>query len=92
MTEPQPMHWVKLPIVGMPGTECVIPVTADGRALDDDGDPLPFEQRTYPCKETSRWMLNNTETWLCQKHAAEVAILAGDSIDAIEAAIRKESM
>ena len=84
----QPMHWHKLPIIGMPGTECVIPVTADGRALDDNGDPLPMDQRTERCTEVSRWMLNNTETWLCQKHATEVAMLAGDSLEDIEAAIK----
>jgi len=86
----QPMHWYKLPLVGMPGVECVIPVTADGRALDTNGDPLPLEQRTYACHEEVRWMLNNTETWLCQKHAAEVATLAGDSIEDIEFAMWEE--
>ncbi len=84
------MHWHRLPIVGMPGTECVIPVTPDGRALDLNGDPLPMHLRTHACTEPSRWMLNNTETWLCQKHAAEVAYLAGDSIEDIEAAIRDQ--
>lgn len=83
----QPMHWYRLPITGMPGTECVIPVTPDGRALDDNGDPIPIEQRTERCTEVSRWMLNNDKTWLCQTHAAEVAMLAGDSIKAIEADI-----
>ena len=28
----QQMNWFRLPIVGLPGTACVIPVTPDGRA------------------------------------------------------------
>lgn len=88
MTEDQQMYWVKLPILGV--GECVIPVTPDGRALDKDGDPLPMKQRTHTCKEMTRWMLNNPETLMCQKHAGEVAMLAGDNIDEIEAAIREQ--
>jgi len=83
----QQMNWFRLPIVGLPGTACVIPVTPDGRALDDDGEPLPVEVRTEACTEPARWMLNNDQTWLCQEHAAQVAVLAGDSIEEIEAAL-----
>lgn len=86
----QAMHWYKLPIIGMPGTECVIPVTPDGLVFDAAGEPLPMEQRTERCTETSRWMLNNDKTWLCQKHATDVARLAGDSIEEIEAAIQEQ--
>lgn len=87
----QEMHWFRVPLVGMPGTDCVIPVTLEGRSLDHAGDPLPLEIRTHRCTETSRWMLNNDQTWLCQKHAAEVAWLAGDSIEDIEREIRSVS-
>jgi len=84
MSEPTPVVWYKLPIIGCPGLECCVPVTPDGRTLDADGDPLPMEQRTTTCGEDGVWYLGNC--LLCLRHAREVAILGGDDLDDIEQA------
>jgi hypothetical protein len=64
--------------------ECQVDVDERGRAVDDEGEPLPMSDRPNKCGVEGRWMLGSV--FLCQEHAAEVAELMGDDIRAIEAA------
>lgn len=89
MTE-QAVQWTKLVITGVPGMECVIPVTPDGRATDADGEPLPMEERTQKCGADGAWAVG--AAFVCRDHAAEVARMMGDSIEAIDAAWREECL
>lgn len=82
------VSWLKIPIVGVPGTECQIQTTDDGRTLDADGEPIPFDERPKQCCGESRWMLGNV--FLCQDHAAQTATLMGDDIAEIEKAWRAQ--
>lgn len=82
--------WTKLPIIGMPGMECPVRTTDDGRTMDAGGDPLPMTQRPRECGQPSRWMIG--QQLVCQEHAREAARLMGDDIDAIEAAWREDCL
>lgn len=80
------VHWLKLPIIGMPGTEC-------GRELLEGGDTTvmqSFKDEFGPCDEAARWMVG--PLLVCQKHAEIVARNFGDDIAAIEAAWREECL
>ena len=80
------VHWMKIPIVGMPGTEC-------GRYLLDGGTTevaQSFKDEFGPCEEAARWCVG--PLLLCQEHAAKVAKDFGDSIEEIEAAWREECL
>lgn len=70
--------------------ECVIPTTDDGRTLDADGEPLPLEERATICGGPGAWAVGTA--FVCKRHAAEVADVSGDSLDAIDAAWRKECL
>lgn len=80
--------WTKLVITGCPGMECVIHTTADGRTVDDEGEPLPLDERTRVCGGPGAWVLGMA--FLCQAHAAEVAEMMGDSLQAIDDAWRAQ--
>lgn len=74
------VSWLKLPIIGMPGTEC-------GRMLNEDGTTevmQSFKDDFGPCDEPARWSVGML--LVCQEHAAKVATEFGDSIEDIEAA------
>lgn len=80
------VSWLKLPIIGMPGTEC-------GRLLQVGGETVEqadFKQEYGPCDEPARWSVG--PLLLCQKHAAVVAEEFGDHIDEIEKAWREECL
>lgn len=85
MSEPQAaaVNWMKLPIIGMPGTEC-------GRMLTSDGETQvvrSFKDEFGPCDEPARWAVGML--LLCQRHAGEVAADLGDDIAEIESAWRE---
>jgi hypothetical protein len=82
------VQWIKIPIVGLPEMTCQVPTTTDGRTSDADGEPLPLEERTTTCGADGHWMLGNV--FLCPAHAAEVAEMLGDSIEAITEAWRSQ--
>jgi hypothetical protein len=48
-----PVIFTPLPIL----LACPVPVTPDGRTVDEDGDPLPEEQRTARCAVWAHWMV-----------------------------------
>jgi hypothetical protein len=80
------LSWLKLPIVGMPGTEC-------GRMMQDDGTTVEvrsFKEEFGPCDEDARWSAGML--LLCQKHAGVVAEEVGDDITEIESAWREECL
>lgn len=73
------VSWLKIPIIGMPGTEC-------GRMLLDGGRTEvvdDFKGEFGPCDEAARWLIG--DLFVCQEHAAKVAEMFGDDIAAIEA-------
>lgn len=76
--------WTKITLVGCPGMECQVRTTDDGRTLDHEGEPIPFERRPRVCNREGRWMLGRV--FLCAEHARETAALMDDDIDEIEAA------
>jgi hypothetical protein len=78
------VSWHKLTLIGCPGMECQIDVDENGRATDDDGEPLPVSDRPNKCGAEGRWVLGTV--FLCHDHAAEVAEMMGDDIVAIETA------
>lgn len=86
----QAVTWTKIVITGVPGMECVIPVTPDGRASDPEGEPLPLELRTRKCGGDGIWAVG--AAFVCREHAAEVARMMDDSIEAIDAAWREECL
>ena len=76
------VHWTKVPIIGMPGTEC-------GREMIV-GAPVTRENESFKaefgeCDESGRWLVGML--FLCDRHAAIVAEEFGDSLDAIRKAI-----
>ncbi len=85
--EPEQVVWTRIPIIGLPELACCVPVTPDGRALDDAGEPLPMEERTRKCGEDGVWMLGMCA--MCRPHAEQVAVMTGDTLAAIEAAWRE---
>lgn len=81
---PDYVVWTRIPIIGCPGLECVVPVDAGGRAVDADGEPLSLEDRPNLCGEDGAWMIGRAI--VCARHFPEVAAMAGDSAEAIEQA------
>lgn len=52
-------------------TPCPVPVEAGtGRCFDDEGEPLPMEQRTELCAVDAGWMIGNQR--LCDYHLREL--------------------
>ena len=80
----QGVHWMKVPIVGVPGTDCGYELLpgAKTRRRDD------FKAEFGECDEPGRWMAGMM--FLCDKHAAIVAEEFGDSLAAITKAIREQ--
>lgn len=75
------ISWLKLSIIGMPGTEC-------GRVLHNGGlttESDSFKAEFGPCAEPARWCVGSG-LLVCQRHAEIVAAEFGDSIEDIERA------
>jgi hypothetical protein len=80
------VSWLKLPIIGMPGTEC-------GRRLLDGGTAeveQSFKDEFGECEQPARWSIGML--LVCQEHAARVAADFGDDIAEIEAAWKRECL
>jgi hypothetical protein len=77
------LAWIKLAIIGMPGSEC-------GSRLLDDGvtAPEPSFRAEYPCTNFARWCVGDG-LLICQEHAAVVAAEFGDDITEIENALKQ---
>jgi hypothetical protein len=58
---------------------CPIPVTPDGRTLDDHDDPLPLDQRTDRCAVWAHWMVGGTIA--CDIHCELFCRLGGIDFD-----------
>lgn len=80
--------WTKLALYGCPGMECIVRTTEDGRTLDHEGEPIPFERRPLTCGKPGRWALGMA--FLCDEHARETATLLEDDIDAIDRAWKEQ--
>jgi hypothetical protein len=78
------VSWMKLPIIGMPGTECGM-MLLDGARTEV---VQSFKDEFGPCEEAARWMVGRL--FVCQEHAAKVAADFGDDIAAIEEDWRRE--
>ncbi len=77
------VNWLKVPIVGMPGTEC-------GRVLLEGGETRimeDFQEEFGPCIAPGCWMAGML--FLCNDHAAKVAAEFGDDLAEIEKAFRE---
>ena len=74
------IQWLKLPLIGCPGTECGKMLLAGGGSEVAQS----FKDEFGPCEEFARWMAG--DLLLCQDHAAKVAVEFGDNIEAIEKA------
>ena len=85
-SSPSYVVWTRIPIVGLPDFVCTVKVTKDGRALDADGEPLPFDVRPNECGKDGTWFLGSRP--LCATHARETAHLMEDDIDEIAQAWR----
>lgn len=81
---PSSIYWMKLPIIGMPGTEC-------GRQLLDGAETRvaeDFKAEFGECDKPGRWMAGML--FLCDEHAAVVAREFGDDLEEIKAAIMEQ--
>lgn len=78
------INWLKLPIIGAPGSECGMRLLPEGQTeVAQD-----FKDEFGPCDEPGRWLAGML--FLCQKHAGIVAAEFGDDIEKIEAAWRRQ--
>lgn len=80
----QQISWTKVPIVGMPGTECGREILA--------GAPVTREVESFkaefgPCDKDGRWMVGMM--FVCDDHAAIVANEFGDDFEEIKQAFRE---
>lgn len=48
-----PVEIMRLPL----SSPCPVPVTPEGKTLDDNGDPIPMELRTELCAVDADWMI-----------------------------------
>lgn len=74
------ISWLKLPIVGAPGSEC-------GRELLEGGETRPvasFKLEFGECDEPGTWLAGGL--FVCDKHATAVAADFGDDFEAIKRA------
>ena len=79
------VHWLKVPIVGMPGTECGHELLQGAPVTREVPD---FKAEFGPCAEWGTWMVGML--FVCDKHAALVAADFGDDLEEIKAAMRKQ--
>jgi hypothetical protein len=60
---------------------CPVPVAPGGRTVDDDGEPLPMEQRTERCAVPAHWMLGRQVS--CDIHTAMACEVMGIDFDGL---------
>lgn len=60
---------------------CPVPVTEDGRVLDDDGEPIALQQRTKRCAVWAHWMIGGQVS--CDVHTAIACELMGIDFDGL---------
>lgn len=60
---------------------CPVPVTSDGRTVDDKGEPLPLEHRTERCAVWAHWMIGGQVS--CDVHTAQACELLGIDFDGL---------
>lgn len=77
------VHWMKVPIIGMPGTECGRELLEGGKTRRID----TFKEEFGECDEDGRWMVGMM--FVCDKHAAIVAKEFGDDLEEIKKAVRE---
>lgn len=62
-----PVEFTRLPLT----SPCPVPVEAGtGRTFDDEGEPLPMEERTELCGVDAGWMIGNQR--ICGFHLREL--------------------
>lgn len=83
-TEPRSISWMKVPIIGMPGTDCGWELLegAETRRVDS------FKAEFGECDEPGRWMVGMM--FVCDRHAEIVAREFGDDFAEIKAAIMEQ--
>jgi hypothetical protein len=60
------VHFTRLPIT----TPCPVPVAPGGATFDDEGEPLPMEQRPELCAVDACWMIGGQR--LCDYHLRDL--------------------
>lgn len=60
---------------------CPVPVTADGRTVDADGQPIPLAQRPERCAVWAHWMIGGQVS--CDVHTAQACELLGIDFDGL---------
>ena len=81
MRDAASISWMKVPIIGMPGTEC-------GRQLLEDAETevvQSFKDEFGECDEPGRWMVGMM--FVCDRHAEIVAREFGDDFEKVKDAI-----
>jgi hypothetical protein len=68
---PMPVQIMRVPLT----TPCPVPVTPEGRAVDEQGEPIPMELRTELCAVDAGWMLGGQR--VCDCHLREVIDVVG---------------
>lgn len=60
---------------------CPVPVTPDGRTVDDDGEPIPMEDRTERCAVWAHWMIGGQVS--CDCHTLMACDMLGIEFDGL---------
>lgn len=60
---------------------CPVPVTADGRTLDDNGEPLDLADRPERCAVWAHWVIGGQVS--CDVHTAMACDLMGIDFDGL---------
>ncbi len=71
------VHFMPLPIQ----LACPVPVTPDGRTMDDAGEAIPLEQRTERCAVWAHWMIGGQVS--CDCHTLIACDLLGIDFDGL---------
>jgi hypothetical protein len=77
VTDQMQVTFVPLPIQ----LACPVPVTADGRTLDDDGEPIPVEEREHRCAVWAHWMIGGQVS--CDYHTLIACEALGIDFDGL---------
>jgi hypothetical protein len=65
----------------LPELACVVPVDENGRAVDDENEPIPTDQRTRTCGEDGRWMVGAVA--VCDEHFKTFCDVGGIDYDGV---------
>ena len=60
---------------------CPVPVTPGGQTIDDDGEPIPIEQRTERCAVWAHWMIGGQVS--CDIHTEQACHFLGIDFDGL---------